>query len=133
MAFNAVFDSISVISLQSVHLSIFSWNSFIHGTPHNILISLDRMIVWHVTPFSTVFQLYHCSQCTYPYFPGILLSMVPHTIFLPSHRLLSHINIVKTIHSGERGINPVEMTIIKPRKEYWQYYFNGFRFFYSAL
>ena len=40
-------------------------------------------------------------------------------IFFPSHWLLSHITIVKTTESGERGMNPVAMTFINPRKEYW--------------
>ena len=35
------------------------------------------------------------------------------------HWLLSHITIVDTTDSGERGMNPVAMTIINPRKEYW--------------
>ena len=30
------------------------------------------MIVWCLTPFSTVFQLHHGGQCTYPFFPGSL-------------------------------------------------------------
>ena len=29
-------------------------------------------------PFSTVFQLYHGCQCTYPCFPGVLLTSTPH-------------------------------------------------------
>ena len=41
------------------------------------------------------------------------------TIFFQSHWLLSHITIVPTMDSSERGMNPVEMTIINPRKEYW--------------
>ena len=41
------------------------------------------------------------------------------TIFFPSHWLLSLITIVETNDSGERGMNPVAMTIINPRKEFW--------------
>ena len=52
-------------------------------------------------------------------FPEFLLP-VPRTIFFPSHWLLSHITIVETTENGERGVNPVAMTIINPRKEYWQ-------------
>ena len=45
---------------------------------------------------------------------------VLHTIFFPSHWLLSHIlTIVKTLDSGERGMNPVVMTIINTWEEYW--------------
>ena len=36
-----------------------------------------------------------------------------------NHRLLFHMTIVETIASGERGMNPVAMRIIKLRKEYW--------------
>ena len=46
------------------------------------------------------------------------LTGTPHNIF-PSHWLLSHITIVETTDSGERGMNPVAMTVINPRKEYW--------------
>ena len=57
-----------------------------------------------LTPFSTVFQLYSGGQCTYPCFPGVLLTI---TIFFPSHWLLSHITIVETTDSSERGMNHV--------------------------
>ena len=40
-------------------------------------------------------------------------------IFFPRHWLLSHIAIVETTDSTERGMNPVTMTINNPRKEYW--------------
>ena len=38
---------------------------------------------------------------------------------IPSHWLLSHITIAETTNRGERGMNPVPMTIINPRKEHW--------------
>ena len=41
------------------------------------------------------------------------------TIFFLSHRLLSHIMIIEATGRDERGMNPVAMTIINPRKEYW--------------
>ena len=41
------------------------------------------------------------------------------TIFFPSHWMFSHITIVKTTDIGERGTNPVAMTIINLLKEYW--------------
>ena len=44
--------------------------------------------------------------------------ITPHNI-LPSHWLRSHITIVERMNSGERGINSVVSTIIKPRKDYW--------------
>ena len=48
-----------------------------------------------------------------------LFQPVLRTIFFPSHWLLSHITIVETTDSGERGMNPVAMTIINPQKKYW--------------
>ena len=45
--------------------------------------------------------------------------LVLRTIFFPSNWLLSHIIIVETTDSGERGMNPVAMTIINPWKECW--------------
>ena len=69
-------------------------------------------------PFSISFQLYCSSQCTYPCFPGILFTVL-HAISFPSNLLLSHITIVETTDSIERGMNPVAITIINPRKEYW--------------
>ena len=54
------------------------------------------------------------SQCTYPCFPGVLFKPVPCTLFFPSHWLLSHITIIETMDSRERGMNPVAMTIIIP-------------------
>ena len=53
-----------------------------------------RLIVWCLMTFSTVFQLYRGDQCTY-------------------------ITIVETTDSGEGGMNPIEMIVINPRKEYW--------------
>ena len=53
------------------------------------------------------------------YFSNIVASAPIHETFFPSHRRLSHITIVETEDCGERGMNPVAMTIINPRKEYW--------------
>ena len=63
--------------------------------------------------------IYHLGQCTYPCFPEVLFKPVLRTIFFPSHWLLSNITIVETTNSDERGMNPVAMTIINPRKKYW--------------
>ena len=76
------------------------------------------MIVWCLTPFLTVFQLYHGSQCTYHTFLEFFEPVLC-TIFFTSHWLLSHKTIVETMDRGEREMNPVTMTIINPRKEYW--------------
>ena len=69
-----------------------------------------------LSPFSTVFQLYCSGQCTYLFFPGVLLTTSPHDIL---SKPLSHITIVETMDDGESGMNPVVMTIINPRKYYW--------------
>ena len=63
-------------------------------------------------------MLYCGSQSTYPCFPGVLLTGI-HTIFFPCNWLLFYITIVEIMDSGERGMNPVTMTFINPRKEYW--------------
>ena len=68
--------------------------------------------------FSTKFQLYCGGQCTYLCFPTVLLTVI-RTLFFPGHWLISHISIVETTNSGERGMNPVAMTTINPRKECW--------------
>ena len=81
-------------------------------------ITIYRLIAWCLTPFPTVFQLYHGSKYTFSCFPGVLLTSTPHNI-LSKHWLLSHITTVETTDSDERGINPVAKTIIYPRKEYW--------------
>ena len=69
MVFNTVFNSISIILQQPVHLSVLFW-SFLTNAP--------------------VFR----------------------TIFFQSHWLISNITIVETTDSGEKGMNPVAMTII---------------------
>ena len=57
------------------------------------------------------------SQCTYQCFPGVVLTSTPYNIFFPSHWLLSHITIVETMDSFERGMNPVALTIINQSSE----------------
>ena len=43
---------------------------------------------------------------------------VLHTVFSPSHWLLSHITMFETMDNGEKGMNPITVTIISPWKEY---------------
>ena len=57
-------------------------------------------------------------QCTYPCFPGVLLTSIPHTV-LSKQLASSHINIVVTMYSSKRDMNLVAMTIINPWTEYW--------------
>ena len=45
---------------------------------HRVLI--DWLIVYCLTSFSTVFQLYCSGQCTYPWFPQVLLTSALHNI-----------------------------------------------------
>ena len=77
-----------------------------------LLYSIQWLIVWYCTPFSTVFQLYRGGTCTYPCILGVLLTST-------SHNVLSHITIVETVDSDDRDMNPVAVNIINPRKEYW--------------
>ena len=73
-----------------------------------------RLIVWCLTPLSTLFLLYHGGQCTYPCFPKVLLTNTPHNIL--SKPLATFQNIHR--RNNERGMNSVGMTIINPMKEY---------------
>ena len=73
-------------------------------------------VVWCLTHFKTVIQLYQGGQCTYPCFLGIPFTGVPHIFPMPLAN--SHITIVERMYSGERGMNPVAMNIMNPRKEY---------------
>ena len=69
--------------------------------------------------FSTIIQLYCRSQCTHPYFPGVLfLTSTQHNILSKSLAAFPK-TIVETTDSSVRGMNPVAMTIINPQKEYW--------------
>ena len=72
----------------------------------------NGLIVWHLIPFTTVCQLYCSGQCTYPCFQ---------TISFPSHRLLSHITIVKPIDNSERGMNSVAI-LFSSLQCYWLSY-----------
>ena len=76
------------------------------------------MIVQFLTHFSTLFKLYRSGHSTYQCFPGILFTSAPHNILFKPLAAFPH-NIVDTMESGERGMNPVAMTIISPRKEFW--------------
>ena len=46
--------------------------------PRIVQCRVNLMIVWYFTPFSTVFQLYHGSQCTWKSFLGVLLTSTPY-------------------------------------------------------
>ena len=56
-------------------------------------------------PFSALFQLYCCSQCTYLCRPG-----VSYTISFPNHWLFSSIAIIETTDRSDQEINTVTMT-----------------------
>ena len=75
------------------------------------------MIVSSLKPCLTVFQLYHSGQCSYPCFPGGLLTITQLNILSKPLAAFPH-NHCQTRDSGEREMNPVVMTIISPLKEY---------------
>ena len=72
-----------------------------------------------LTPFSTVLQLYCSGQCTYPCFPGVLLTNTPYNILSKPLSAFPN-NHCQNNRQQERGMNPVTMTIINHGKEYWQ-------------
>ena len=71
------------------------------------------LIIWSLTTFSTLFQLYCNSHVFQEFFLPLLC-----TIFFPSNWWLSHITIVETMDNSERGINPVTLTITYSRREH---------------
>ena len=73
---------------------------------------VDRLIEWCLTSF----QLH--GHCPYPYFPAILITSTPHNILSKPLAAFPH-NHRRTMDSIERRMNPVAMTIINPRKDYW--------------
>ena len=50
---------------------------------------------------------------------SLLCLSPPNYIYIPSHWLLSYIAIVEAMNSGKWEMNPVAITIINRRKEYW--------------
>ena len=77
---------------------------------------IDRLIVWYLTLFSVIMQ--QPGSAPIHAFLGFFKPVL-RTRFFQGQRLLSHITIVETTDSCERGMNPVAMTIINPQKESW--------------
>ena len=75
------------------------------------------MTVWCSMLFSTVFLLYCCSQCTYPCFPGVLLTSTLHNILFKSLAAFPH-NYCRNNRQATERNESVAMTIIIPQKEY---------------
>ena len=72
-------------------------------------------------PFSTVFQLYCGSQCTYPSFPGVLLASTLHKRYsFQATGCFPAFSFFEPTGSSAREMNPFTMTVIKPWKEYCQ-------------
>ena len=69
-------------------------------------------------PFFTVFQIYRGGQCSYRCFPGLLLTNTGHNIVSKPLTAFPH-NYCPNNGRGERGMNPVAISIINPPKEYW--------------
>ena len=74
----------------------------------------DWLILWCSTSFSTLFQLYHSTQCKYPCYVRDSSTRTPHSILSEPLAAFSH---SQDGNNGERGMNPAAMTIINPRKE----------------
>ena len=58
--------------------------------------------------FSTLFQLYHGDQCTYPCFPGAPLTSIPNNILCKPPAAFPNNHF--TIDNSERGMNLVTIT-----------------------
>ena len=93
-------------------LKLVFWERANNEASLNMLKCISRLIVW----------------CFQQYFSYIMVDSAPihaflevpelRTIFFPSLWLLSHITSVETQESGDRGMNPVAITIINNWKEY---------------
>ena len=64
-------------------------------------------------------MLHRGGQCTYPFFPGVLLTSSPYNILSKPLTAFPHVTVDETTDSIERGMNPLAMTLINPLKEYW--------------
>ena len=74
-------------------------------------------IVWCLTPFQRYFSYTVAASAPMHAFLELFLPVL-HKIFFQNHWLDSHISIVDTMDSSERGINPIAMPIVNLRKEY---------------
>ena len=71
------------------------------------------------TPISTLFKLYHGSQCTWPCFPRVLFTRTQHNILFKPLAAFLHNQCQNNGQRSGRGMIPVAMTdtVIK-KKEY---------------
>ena len=144
----------SYIMIYCIFNLFIYWNVKINKDTHNekwnikvspnefVSLLNDWLILWCLTSFSTLFQIYHSTHGSIHAMLQILLPEL-HTVFFLSYWLLSHIanypcyvrdSFTRTPRSilseplaafshsqrwnnGEWGRNPVAMTIINPRKE----------------
>ena len=83
-------------------------------------LTINELILWYSTPFSTlrVFQLHHGGQLHLSMLSWSSFSSTPDNIlayplpaFPPRHR--------QNKRQRDRRMNPVGMTIMDPRKNYW--------------
>ena len=89
-----------------------------HRTGAEWRIILGWLTEWSLTPFQRYFSYIEAVCAPIHAFLEFFTPLL-RTIFFPSHWLPFHITIVETTDSGARGMNPVAITIINPRKEYW--------------
>ena len=86
-----------------------------------ITLRMIFLIVWCLTPFSTLFQLHRDGLCTYPCVPGVLLLFTPHNIlskalapFLHNHsRKMDIRRMLLRIVVEYKCSNPASRTVTK--------------------
>ena len=85
------------------------------------VLSDNRWLIYAVKRrLITLIQLFRDGRCTYPCFPAILFTSTPHKIHSKPLASLPRNSRRKKMDGSERGINPVAMSVINLRKEYWQ-------------
>ena len=64
-------------------------------------------------PFSTLLQIMTTSAPIIAFCPGVLSTSIPHNILFKPLATFPHNMITETMCCGERGMNPIAMTIAR--------------------